>query len=105
MTNELQNLLQESVDKWGEIEESMAMQEKKDQKIISKYCADNDPSDIFSTLNLLNKHKGLPLHDKDTVKNFESKYPDKLTTKLILEFEDVKDIYRKYLESGGSDNE
>lgn len=105
MTDELQKSLQESVDEWGNIEKSKAIQEKKDKKIISKYCAENDPADIYRTLKLLNKYEGLPQHDKIIVESFEAKYPNKLTTKIILDFEDVKDIYSKYLESGGNDNE
>lgn len=101
MGNEIQEALQESVEEWAKIEKLEAVRKKKDQRIISKYCADNDPADIYRILKLLNRLDGLPSHDKETIKSFESKYPNNLSTKLILEFEDVKDIYSKYLEQEG----
>ena len=105
MTNELQTALQESIYQLEKIEKLEAVQRKKDQKTISKYCAEHDPADIYRTLKLLNNFDGLPSHDKEIVKNFKEKYPNDLSTKLILEFEDVKDIYNKFLESRCKKNE
>lgn len=105
MSEELDTLLQESAKQWAKIEELKAQQEKKDRKAISMFCAENAPDDITRVLELLIKRGGLPEHDKEIVVEFKEKYPEKLTVALILEFYDVKDIYKRYLESGGYDNE
>lgn len=105
MTKDLLEKLKESLQERADIERQLAERDKKDKKVISMYCAENAPADIYRTLKLLEKYNGLPEHDKYVVDNFNATYPKKLTVQLILEFEDVKDIYRRYLESGGNDDE
>lgn len=97
--------LQESLSEWSTIDKLIAERESKDKRIISTFCAANDPADMMQILDLLEKHKGMPKHDKDIVYEFRDKYPFDLNTKLISNFLDVKDIYSQYLESGGGNND
>ncbi len=105
MDSNLEKKLQESEAEWADIERLKAAREKKDQKILSIYCAMNRPADIIHTIELLAKYNGLPQHDKEIVENFKNSYPDKITVKLLHAFLDTKDIYKEYLESGGSCDE
>lgn len=105
MSDDLLDQLQESEREWAEIEKTTALRSEKDKKIISRFCAENDYADIKRTLDLLKKHQGLPQHDRDVVKSFESAYPDKLTVLGIHQFIDVRDIYGCYLESGGESDD
>lgn len=92
---------QESLDEWAEIEKTEAERRKKDNRIVSNYCAENKEADIIHILELLDKHKGaMPKHDEIIVDTFKHNYPKTLTVKMIVEFEDIKDIYSEYLEMG-----
>lgn len=93
--------LNDSLDEWVNIDKAIAEREKKDRKIISRYCAENKRADIFGIVELLLKYDGMPQKDIDVVKTFKANYPDNLNTKLLVAFLDVKDIYRNILESGG----
>ncbi|MCR2050649.1 hypothetical protein NSB25_25790 [Acetatifactor muris] len=97
--------LQDSLSEWSKIDKLIADRENKDKRIISTFCAANDPADMKQILDLLEKHNGMPKHDKDVVYEFKDKYPSNLNTKLISNFLDVKDIYSQYLESGGKNND
>ncbi len=105
MDENLERQFQESEADWAEIEKAKAEREKKDRKIISKFCAENTQADMFQVLELLEKYNGMPQHDKDIVDEFRKCYPSNLTVKLIHSFLDVTDIYSRYLESGGNENE
>lgn len=105
MTSDLHTELQSSLEEREKIEEALAIRDKKDRKLISAYCAENDPADIYRILDLLIKFNGLPDYDRETVESFKNGYPGKLSVKLILAFEDIMDIYSKFLESGGNDDE
>lgn len=105
MEDKLKEMLQGSLEAWANIDRSRAEQEKKDRKIISMYCAKNQPADIFRTIELLEKFNGLPEYDEQVIKKFKENYPKKITTKLLFDFLDVKDIYREFLESGGKNND
>lgn len=105
MDGSLEQKLQESEEEWAEIEKQKAQREKKDRKIISQYCAGYNRADMVQILELLEKHGGMPKHDKDIISEFKNNYPETLTTKLIHNFEDVKDIYSEYLESGGENDD
>ena len=52
---ELQDMLQTSLAERAGLEELLAKQDKKDKKVISVYCANNNPADIYRTLKLLNQ--------------------------------------------------
>ena len=69
------------------------------------YCSENNYADVVRTLDLLLKYPGMAGHDHKTVEEFKEAYPQKLTTKMIMDFEDIKDLYRRYLESGGENDE
>lgn len=108
MEDSLIDQLQESEEEWADIEKlrhDLLNKENarlnKDKKIISHYCADNKHADITTTLELLLKYSALPEHDEETIKEFKQSYPSKLSVDIIHRFEDVKDIYSSYLESGG----
>lgn len=105
MNDELEKRMQDSEIEWAKIQELTAERQRKDKRIISEFCAANDEADIKRTLDLLNKYNGMPNHDKEIVNEFNTSYPRELTVKLIHNFLDVKDLYRKFLESGGDDNE
>ena len=105
MDENLERKLQESESEWANIEKQRAEREKKDRKIISEFCANNKKADIFQILLLLEKYDGMPDHDKDVVMEFKNNYPGNINTKQLYNFLDVKDIYSKYLESGGNINE
>lgn len=93
--------LQESLRKWAIIEKILVIQRKKDEPLISRFCADNDPDDITQTINKLKDHKGLPTHDKKVINKFEHAYPDNLTTKIILQYLDLTDLYSDFLRNMG----
>ncbi len=101
MDKEFENELLDSLDEWSDIERLIEERTKKDKKIISKFCANNDSADIFHILELLEKHKGLPEHDRETVKMMKLKYPKELDCRLLNDYLDMTEIYNKYLESGG----
>ena len=101
MDENLEKQFQESEKEWAEIEKLKSIREKKDKRIISIFCAQNDQADIIRILGLLEKYPGMPQHDKDIVYEFKKKYPNELTVKLIHSLLDVMDIYNQYLESGG----
>lgn len=105
MDDNLKQMIQESLDEWADIEQRQAEREKKDKRIISLYCSQNRQADVFQILELLVKFKGMAGHDKETVEDFKSKYPNKLDVKLLNDFLDVKDLYKEYLESGGDCDE
>lgn len=104
MDENLEKDIQESLDDRARIEKELAEREKKDLKIISRFCAENNSADMYNILTLLEKYNGIADHDKRTVEDFRQSYPGKLTVKLISMFNDVKDIYSRYLESGGEEN-
>lgn len=105
MDEKLERQFQESEFEWAEIERLKAERKKKDNKIISQFCAANKQADMVRILELLEKHNGMPKHDKEIVYEFKKCYPEGLNVKLIHSFLDVKDIYSMYLEAGGDDNE
>lgn len=105
MDETLEKEFQDSEEEWAEIEKLKAIREKKDKKIISKFCANNDQADMLKILSLLEKYPGMPSHDKDVVFEFKKKYPNELTVQLIHSLLDVMDIYSQYLESGGNTND
>lgn len=100
MDENLEKQFQESESEWAEIEKNTEIRKKKDQRIISKYCATNKEADIVHILKLLEKHGGMPNHDEELLTEFKEHYPKTLTVKMIHNFEDIKDIYSEYLESG-----
>lgn len=108
MDKRIQEDMQSSMEEWADIQEQKYKLEqrekerkKKDQQIISRYCASSTKADIFRTLELLLKFGGLPRHDEEIANNFKEAYPKDLTLAKIAEFEDMKMIYKKQLESGG----
>ena len=110
MDKDLVDQFQESEMEWAEIQELQCQLEAKkgkrtlkDQKIISQYCGKNVYADIITTLELLLKYPGLAKHDQETVKKFKECYPNELTVELIHKYEDILDIYNKFLESGGEE--
>ena len=105
MDEKLKNDLNKSLEEWADIEKRRALQEKKDRQIISIYCAKNDISDVYRTIELLKKHRGMPSYAKETVITFEENYPNSLTAQIICDYEDTKDIYKDYLEKGGDEDE
>lgn len=105
MDETLEKEFQDSEEEWAEIERLKAIREKKDKRIISIFCANNDEVDMLRILNLLEKYPGMPSHDKEIVYEFKKNYPKELTVKLIHSFLDVMDIYSRYLESGGGTND
>ena len=105
MDKDIKKLTEESFEEWADIEQKQAEREKKDKKIISLYCSQNLQADVFQIIELLMKFKGMAGHDKDTVMAFKEKYPDKLNIKLLHDFLDVKDLFKEYLESGGTGDE
>lgn len=105
MDEALEQQFQDSEKEWAEIERLKAIREKKDRRIISIFCAQNDPADMINILSLLEKYSGMPQHDKEIVYDFKRKYPNDLTVKIIHSFLDVMDIYSQYLESGGNIND
>ena len=100
MDENLEKDFQESESEWAEIEKKTAIRIQKDKRIISRYCAANKEADIFHTLQLLEKYKGMADHDEKIVNEFKNNYPKNLTVQMIHNFEDVKEIYREYLEYG-----
>ena len=105
MDEKLEMQFQESEADWAEIEKLTAEREKKDKRIISEFCASNKQADMVRILDLLEKYNGMAEHDKKIVNEFRKCYPKDLSVKIIHNFLDVKDIYSRYLESGGDDNE
>lgn len=105
MDENLEKKFQESESEWAEIDRLITEREKKDKRIISQFCATNKQADMVRILKLLEKHNGMPKHDKEVVEEFKKNYPEELNIKLIHSFLDVKDIYSQYLESGGDDDE
>lgn len=101
----LDELMQESAAEWKNIERLKAEREKKDKKIISMFCAENNPSDILKTYKIIIKNQGIPHADKEVVKNFKENYPDSLSIPLILEYKDIIEIYSNILETGGIEDE
>lgn len=102
MDKELEKEFQESEEEWAKIEQQKAEREKKDRKLISRFCASYEHADMVNIITLLEKYQGMPKHDKEIVTEFKSNYPSTLNVKQIHNFLDVKDIYSKYLESGGN---
>lgn len=102
MNRDLEELMQNSLDEWADIEERIARREKQDKKIISIYCSQNDRADVIHTIELLEKYNGMPQHDTDIINNFKEQYPKNLKVQTIHDFLDVQDIYSAYLESGGN---
>lgn len=102
MDKKLEKEFQESEEEWAKIEQLKAEREKKDRKLISKFCASYESADMVNIIALLEKHQGMPKHDIEIVTEFKSNYPSTLSVKLIHSFLDVKDIYSRYLESGGN---
>lgn len=100
MDKELETRMQESEEEWAKIQKEIALREKKDQRIISEFCASNDPADIVHSIELLEKFPGMPIHDKEAVDEFKEVFPKKLTVPILHKYLDVKDIYREFLESG-----
>lgn len=100
MDEHLEKQFQDSENEWAEIERLTAIRTKKDKRIISQYCAQNNEADIIHTLELLEKYSGMPSHDKEILDQFKENYPKALTVKLIYSFEDMRDIYQDYLEFG-----
>lgn len=105
MDNDLKLMMQDSLEEWASIEQRQAEREKKDKKIISIYCSQNKQADVIHIIELLMKFNGMAGHDKDTVKSFKEKYPDKLNVKTLSDFLDVTDLYSEYLESGGNSDD
>lgn len=103
--DDIKAMMQESLADRAIIEQNLAERDKKDRKIISLYCARNKEADIIRIIELLLKFNGMAGHDKETIREFKTKYPDKLNVKLLNDFLDVKDLYKEYLESGGDDDE
>ncbi len=102
---EYERLFQESEEEWAEINKRKIIRQKKDERIISSYCAENIEEDILNTVELLLKYRGMAGHDKETVEEFKKMYPDKLNVPLLRKYMDLLDIFEKYLESGGEKNE
>ena len=100
MNENLEKQFQESESEWAEIEKSTAIRKQKDKRIISQYCAVDNEADIIHTLELLEKYRGMPEHDQEILSEFKKNYPKTLTVKVIHNFEDVRDIYQRYLEFG-----
>lgn len=100
MDENLEKQFQESENEWAVIEKSIAIRKQKDKRIISAYCAKNKDADIYHILQLLAKYHGMPSHDEEMLKEFKENYPKTLTVQMIHNFEDIKDIYQEYLESG-----
>lgn len=105
MDKELQEMIQESQEEWADIEKTKSIRKKKDLRIVSTFCALNNEADIIRTLELLDKHKGLPKHDKENMDTFKTNYPKELTVDDVANYLDFTDIYRRYLESGGEADE
>lgn len=101
MDKEFENELLESLGEWSDIEKHTEERMRKDKRIISRFCANNDAADIFHILKLLEKYDGLAEHDRETVEMMKLKYPKELDSKLLYDYLDMTDIYSKYLESGG----
>ena len=78
---------------------------EREKSAISIYCSENNYADVVRTLDLLLKYPGMAGHDHKTVEEFKEAYPQKLTTRMIMDFEDIKDLYRRYLDSGGENDE
>lgn len=105
MNEKYHELINESEEEWAEIQKNTATRKKKDERIISMFCAENPASDINRTLELLEQYEGMPDHDKKIIKKFKDEYPKELSLSSILGFLDTTDIYHKYLESGGGAND
>ena len=105
MGEDIKSELADSLAEWAKIEQQQAEREEKDKKIISAYIAQNDGADIVRTLELLKKHRYLPNHDIEVIKEFEEHFPQKLTAPILARYLDVTDIYSKYLESGGENDD
>ena len=101
MNDNLEEMMEQSEEEWAEIEKQIAQREKKDKKIISMYCAENRLADVVNIIELLEKHNGMPDHDREVVQEFKKQYPQMLTVKVLKSFMDVQLIYQGYLESGG----
>lgn len=101
MGSSYEDELQDSLVEWAKIEEQQILRRKKDEMLISKFCVENDYADVIRTLALLEKRKGMPTHDCEKVQTFKKNYPDSLTIQDIVDFMDVRDLYGRYLESGG----
>lgn len=97
--------ISESLDEWADIQKKMAEREKKDKKIISRFCANNTAADIGHILELLLKYDGMSGDDKKSIEEFKSSYPNKLTIPMLGDFLDIKDIYKEFLESGGENDD
>lgn len=93
--------IQQSLSEWAEIEKKQELRQKKDERLISQFCADNSHADVIRTLNLLEKYKGMPKHDCERVISFKNNYPDNITVQDIAGYQDVTDLYARYLELGG----
>lgn len=100
MDEKLGREIQEALTEWADIRKRETMRIQKDRRIISKYCAQNDRPDILHTLQLLEKYNGMPSHDEDIVLKFKENYPKTLTIEMICDFEDLREIYKEYLENG-----
>lgn len=100
MNEDLEKQFQESEKEWAEIEKNKTIRMQKDRRIISNYCASNKDADIYHILQLLEKYSGMPTYDEEMINEFKENYPKTLTVKMIHNFEDIKDIYHEYLESG-----
>lgn len=105
MNDEIKKALEESIDDWAALDKSKAEREKKDRKIISIFCSKNTKGDMNKIIELLECFDGMAGPDKEIVNDFKTNYPDKLNTKLLYDFLDLKDIYAEYLESGGEYND
>lgn len=112
MEKNIKGLIQESFEEWADLEKKEAELEKekqnrarKDQLIISKYCASHKKADMFHIAELLIKYDGMPKGDRDIVIIFKEKYPDDISLSELNDFLDVQDLYRDYLESGGENDD
>lgn len=102
MDDSLEKEIQDSLEERAYLEQQLAERDKKDLRIISRFCAANDAADMYHTLELLNKYPGMPSHDKKTVNEIgKSSREGKLTVKLIAKYNDIINLYSRYLESGG----
>ena len=105
MSDNLEEMLEQSEEEWAEIDKKVALREKKDKKIISMYCAENRSADVFNIIELLEKYNGMPDHDSEIVQEFKAQYPKMLKVKTLKSFMDIQLIYHGYLDSGGESDE
>lgn len=103
MNEEFCKELQDSLKEHAEIQERLDIRNKKDQKLISMFCAQNEEADVINTVMLLEKYNGLPEHDRQKIKEIKALYPaGKMTVRHIVDFIEIQNIYAPILESGGN---